>query len=389
MENNEQKNHLFIVIGGENMTPLGAIRSLGESGIKPIAILIHSQIRFASTSKYIKKLHRVTDQKEAVDLLLREYGNLKEKPFVIPTDDTIVTLLDKMYDTIKDKFYVSNAKINGRITEFMSKYSICELAKKHKLNVAKSWLVKKGEIPKDLIYPVLTKPLTPYPDWKLDYHICNNENELRAAYEVIKKDDDLLLQQYIIKVNELCLDGCVVNQGKELFIAIASTYTYILPDYYSMEMVVKNFDDINTINSLKEMFTEIGFEGIFSTEFLIDKDGKLWFLEINFRDSTWSWAATKNGMNLFLIWANGMISKHINLEVRKEIPNNYIALAEAEDFSHRVMRLKLISVFKWIKGILKADCLYDWDWKDPIPVFSYWGGVVFNSIKKRIRRGKK
>ena len=84
-----------------------------------------------------------------------------------------------------------------------------------------------------------------------------------------------------------------------------------------------------------------------------------------------------------------MISKHINLEVRKEIPNNYIALAEAEDFSHRVMRLKLISVFKWIKGILKADCLYDWDWKDPIPVFSYWGGVVFNSIKKRIRRGKK
>ena len=388
MENDALEKHLFIVIGGENMTPLGAIRSLGENGIKPVAILVRSGIRFASRSKYIKKLHQVSSQKEAVELLLREYGNEVEKPFVIPTDDTIVAILDGMYEQIKDKFYVSNAGKNGRISEFMSKYNVSELAKNHGLNVAKSWLVKKGELPEDLVYPILTKPLTPYPDWKRDYHICNSEEELKVAYEEIERDDDLLLQQYITKVNELCLDGCVVNQGKELFVAIASTYTYILPDYYSLEMLVKNFDDETMTKSLQEMFSEIGYEGIFSTEFLIDNDGKLWFLEINFRDSTWSWAATKNEMNLFLIWAKGMITGKVSSKVRKEIPNNYIALAESEDFSHRVMRLKVISPFRWLFGILKADCLYDWDWKDPIPVFSYWGGVVRNSIKKRIKRGK-
>lgn len=46
------------------------------------------------------------------------------------------------------------------------------------------------------------------------------------------------------------------------------------------------------------MFSEIGFEGIFEVEFMGDADGKLWFLEINFRNSTWSLASMKAGMPL-------------------------------------------------------------------------------------------
>lgn len=39
------------------------------------------------------------------------------------------------------------------------------------------------------------------------------------------------------------------------------------------------------------MFSEIQFEGIFEVEFMVDADGKLCFLEINFRNSTWSLAS--------------------------------------------------------------------------------------------------
>ena len=48
---------------------------------------------------------------------------------------------------------------NGRITKYMDKNNIVELAKKHDLNVAKSWEVSVGDIPKDIEYPVVTKAI--------------------------------------------------------------------------------------------------------------------------------------------------------------------------------------------------------------------------------------
>lgn len=39
MQLNELKEHLFIVVGEEHYTPLGVIRSLGENGIEPVAII--------------------------------------------------------------------------------------------------------------------------------------------------------------------------------------------------------------------------------------------------------------------------------------------------------------------------------------------------------------
>ncbi|HCA22040.1 MAG TPA: biotin carboxylase [Lachnospiraceae bacterium] len=383
MNISELKKHKFIVIGYEHYNPLGVIRSLGENGIRPIVIMLKDDVKIASMSKYVGKLYFVKNNDQAYQLLLKKYGREEYKPFVIPCDDNITELLDKKYDKLKNRFYVANAGAAGRITHYMNKFTLCDLAERHGLNVAKSWVVKKGEIPSDLIYPLITKPLTSYPDWKLDYRVCNNEEELRKAYSEIK-GEDLMLQQYITKVNELCLDGFVVDHGRKMLAAIASTYTYILPDYFSMEMVVKNFDNEALKKTLQAMFAEVGFEGIFSTEFMIDKDGKLWFLEINFRNSTWSYAATKLGMNLPLLWAEGMITGDIRKDAEKAIPENYIALAEVDDFIQRVVKHKMIGVGKWIKGLKRADCLFYWNKDDKRPTIVYWINRVTRVIKKKL-----
>lgn len=382
----ELKTHIFIIMGTEHYNPLGVVRSLGENGIKPILIVQKSKIRTASLSKYCKKTHYVNNNQEALDVLLKNYGNETTKPFVIPCEDSITEVLDKNYELLKDKFYVNNAGSNGRISEFTNKRNLCELARKHGCNIAKSWPVKKGEMPKDIEFPIITKPMTSYPGWKKDYYVCNNEEELIQAYSKIT-GEEILLQQYIQKVNELCLDGCVVNKGKAVFVAIASTYTYTMPDSYPMEMEVKNFRDDKLRKILGDMFSDVCYEGIFSVEFMIDKDNKLWFLEINFRNSTWSWASTRLGMNLPILWANGMITGQIDVEnATKQIPEHYIALSEAQDFRHRVLRLKLISFSQWLKGVLKANCHYLWYYKDPLPGLNYWFCLFFRFISKRIKK---
>ena len=375
------RKHKFIIIGYEHYNPLGVIRSLGENGIYPIVMILKSDVRIASISRYIGKLHYIKSNEEAYEILMSDYGKETLKPFLIPCDDNITELLDLKYHEIKDKFYVSNAREAGRLSYYMNKWILCSLASRHGLNVAKSWIVKKGEVPRDIIYPVITKPLNSYPNWKADYRVCDNEGELKKAYGEIK-GTDLMLQEYITKSNELCLDGVVVNQGQKVFVAIASSYTYILPDYFSMEMVIKNFEDVKLQNALQAMFNEVGYEGIFSAEFMIDTDGKLWFLQINFRNSTWSYACTKLGMNLPLLWAEGMLTKEILPEAKKLVPENYIALAEVDDFEHRVKRLKMISIYQWMRGVMRANCLFYWNKDDKWPTIIYWLEKVRRFIKK-------
>ena len=103
-----------------------------------------------------------------------------------------------------------------------------------------------------------------------------------------------------------------------LFISIAVTYTYLLPDYYSMEMIVKNFDDLELEKKVNGVLKETEYEGILCMEFLIDEHGDYWFLEINFRNSTWSWASTRLGMNLPYLWAESTISGSISRDVYKK-----------------------------------------------------------------------
>lgn len=207
----------------EHYNPLGVIRSLGEKGIRPVVIIQRkSGIPYASKSKYIKKLYKVNTIEEGFKLLVEKYGNLEEKPFVFTCDDKRTALLDENYDLLKDKFYFFNAGQKNRISEFIDKSNIYKLAEKYGLKVLKAVTVKKGEIPADLQYPIITKPVSSnLGAWKLDMFICHNEQELKDAYKKIQAPL-IILQKYIVKKNEYCLDGYSINNGKDVFISIAS-----------------------------------------------------------------------------------------------------------------------------------------------------------------------
>ena len=168
--------------------------------------------------------------------------------------------MDNHYDELKDKFYFFNAGEHGRINYFMDKNNILELAKKHGLNVLESRVCKKGEIPERLRYPVITKSISPVVGgWKSDVHICHSEKELKMAYEGIEAPV-VLVQHYIEKQNEYCIEGFSANKGKDVLFAIASTYNYLLSDYYSPYMTVRKMDIESIKQALEGMFEEIGFE---------------------------------------------------------------------------------------------------------------------------------
>lgn len=368
------KNHLVIVIALEHYNPLSQLRALGENGVRPVFIAINHRVRMASASKWPSKVHLVESEEEAFEVLMKEYGDVAEKtgykPILSFSDDKTVTFYDRMYDELKDKFIMFNAGETGRITKFMRKKEIVDCARRHGVPVAPDWLVENGQIPTDIEYPVITKAFSPVEGcYKGDFHICMNEAELKEAFEGIESDM-VFIQKYIDKKTETTYEGFSYNHGKGMYVGVQTDYIYPTKGYYSPLMNVYPRVDASLQERLNEMLAEIGFEGIWEIEFLVDKDDKLYFLEINFRHATWGYSANVAGSPLPYLWAQAMLTGKAPEQKQFE---PFIAMVEPIDFGLRVDK-GVCTLAEWLTDFKRAKCTYYYNEQDMEP----WKVVVAN-----------
>ena len=363
----------IVFVCKDHYNPLGIVRTLGETGISPIAVVVKSDPQLVIKSKYVKVKHVVNSPEEGLELILKKYAKGKdEKSFILTGDDVTVQLLDKNYERLKDYFYFYNAGVAGKIRHFMNKDVLNELAIKHGFNVAKTWKVKPGdcEIPEDIIYPVMTKAVHSFgKEWKSIVFICRNETELKEAYKKIKSKY-VLLQEYIEKSDEYGFEGISVNHGKNVFISMQTSQVYEIPDKYTPFWYIKNVNDPKFIKQASRMIEEIGLEGIWEYEFLVDKNGKMYFLEINFRNTVIGWATTVAGMPSITLWCKAMEQGKIDTDCLKKIPDGFTTMAECWDYDERV-KGKVISRREWMKQYKKVNAKLYKGRNDFRPFFSF------------------
>lgn len=386
--NEEQKKelskHKFIVFCSDHYNSLGVVRSLGEAGIASIVILIcdHIKPRLITKSKYPQAIYLVNSKEEGLELLISKWGKEKLcKPFVYSCSDDVCELLDQNYNKLHEHFYFFHGNREGIVTKYLNKYNINLIAEKYGCNILKNEVLKKGEIPSGLKYPVITKALlsTLYA-WKDEMHICNDEKELIDAYKEIKSDK-ILVQQFIKKKNELCLDGFSFNAGNDVYIPYYTNYLRYSDLSYGAYMVLKPFDEGTIYSQIKNILKEIGFTGIFSVEFLVDENSNNWFLEINFRNSTWSYAYTYGGYNMPYLWAIGTIYKSIEEPTVKI--QEFKAMSEYEDYKMSVLTGN-ITFKQWKRDFKTAEVHYLYNKADPRP-WSIKKFIFHQYIKSAIR----
>lgn len=373
--NNSYNGHLVIVFALEHYNPLNMIRAFGEQGINPVYISVKRRYEVATKSKYISKLHCVDSVEDGFLLLINQYGRLSEetgkKPYILFSDDKSVGYFDLHFEEWKDKFITYNVGRNGRINEFMDKYEIQQCAKRHGFNVLDSYVIKKGDpVPDGLWYPIITKDISPnLGSWKSDVFICQNKQELVEALEKITCPL-IMLQHFVDKQNEMALEGYTINNGKEMQIITQMKWKYLIQGYYSPFHDVCMFTDKDMEIRLQAMFEEIGFEGVFEVEFLIDKDGTYYFMETNFRASAWNPTCKFAGMPLPYLWVKGMMNGYIDPNDRKEF-EPFTSMSEIIDYSKRVEG-GLCSIAEWLRDFKDAKCVYIYDKEDRGP----WDAVI-------------
>jgi len=371
----EYSGHPVIVFALEHYNPLGHIRSLGENGISPIYISVKRRGPVACLSKYIAKCHFVDTVEEGYQLLLREYGHydMDHRPFVIFSDDKSVGYFDLHYEEVKNKFIFFNAGKTGRINEFMDKQRILELAKKHGFQTLQSWVVPLGEIPEDIVYPVITKDISPNSgSWKSDVFICEDEVALRRAFQQITSPV-IQIQRFVEKKNEYAIEGLTINGGSQMLIGSTLTWKYLIRGYYSPYHDVTMFKDAEMRRKLEALFAEIGFEGIFEVEFLIDQDDTYYFLEANFRASAWNYSSAVAGMPLAYLWVKSMADGFIAPDAEKPF-EDFTDMSEVIDYGKRV-ETGMVSLAQWLREFKEAKGTYYYNGKDMAPfeyLYEHW-----------------
>ncbi len=379
----EIRRHRFIVFGTDDYNILGICRSLGEEGINPIVVTYAGKPHMLGKCKYVKELHQLPTMEESLEFIIARFGNDELKPFLFTGADKTTQLLDENYNRLQDKFYFFNCGAQGRVSHFMNKEIICDVAEQCGIPKPKGEVLAKGQLPKDLKYPVITKvTMSTKGGWKNDVFICGSEAELAEAYKHIKADE-LLVQEFIDKKNELCVDGFSVNGGEEIWFPYTSEYIRFFKKSYGEYMWIKPLTDAPVRRKIQEIIKATHFSGVFSLECLIDKSDNLYFLEVNFRNSTWSYAYTYAGLNLPYQWAKATLLGHIDYAGASPKEEPFKAMVEPSDFLNSVVRERQVSIWKWIKDVRNCDVTYYYNKKDKKPLFAFLYGRLAGAIKSK------
>ena len=371
-----------IVFCFEHHNSLGQVRALGKNGLKPILVVLKDKVHITSKSKYVNEKYIVKSVEEGYELIINRWGNEEEKPFIFTSDDIITSFLDKKFNSLKDKFFFNNCGAEGEITKNMDKSYMFEIASKIGFNVAQTFLWdRKKEIPK-FKYPVITKTRDSLKNnWKGNSHIFNNENELKSFLLNID-DDKIMIQEFIAKKNELCLQCLSYNNGEDVFVALGINFKFQLSGKYASYINCFNFNDEKLIEKVKKIIKYFKYDGVFEIEFLEDENGEYYFLEINFRNSSWGYATTMTGMSTTLGW---ILSKLEGQDYRPQIKKadeGFTAMSEITDFKTRVLG-KQIKYKDWKKQFKSCNFTYYYDKEDKAPFRHAIFGKFFKKLLLR------
>lgn len=369
-------NHTFIIFCEDHYNPLTLIRSLGLDGINPVIVLVGNNPYLIPASKFAKNIIYVNSIEEGYDFIMDNFSNQSLRPFIYSCSDNIESFLDNHFSELKRHFYFFNGGSDGQITKYMDKETILIAAEDCGIDVPKSERVRNGEQSINVPFPIITKSISPNSGgWKNDVFICENKEDLAEAYKEIKSDP-VLIEEYIEKENELCLDGISFNGGENVYLPFKVNYLRFTNKAYGNYMLVSPFDDKVLRKRITELFRKTKFSGIFSIEFIITPNGEYKFLEINFRHSTWAYSSLKGGANLPLIWANSCIKGYLDTVGVNLKSESFTAMAELADFNDHVRHGDL-SLWQWLKDFHNCPCTYIYHPEDKKP---FWATVKY-SIK--------
>lgn len=353
-----------IAFGCNHQNMLGLVRSLGEKGIHPYCVLLNTKDGMVFRSKYPKACHWAESPDMGFQYIIENFSNEDFPPILLSTDDMTETLFDKNASVLQKRFIVPASDEDGKITFLMEKQNIAELAKKCGFVVPSMFIAQHGfPLPNDINYPVFTKSIKSIDGGKKEENVCYSEDELLTTLSN-SKHGSLLVQKYIEKQTEWCFQG--FTDGNNVFLPYVMKYLRYTEKAFGGYVKLEHFNDIDFKENIRNLIRQTRYVGLFSVEFILDKDGTPYFTEINFRHDGYSYFTTTGGANLPFLYCKAVAEGIYEANENNTVPS-IIGMNELIDLGQFVSTKK-ISIVKWFYQFITADSHLLWNKKDTGPL---------------------
>lgn len=370
-----------IVFGNDHTNTLGVIQSLGQVGYYCIGLLFGIKTDLVASSNYTKEVKSAPTPQECIDRLLEAipYNGGNKIP-IIPCSDIAALTLEQNAACLERNF----------IFEKSTKYSLSYLVKKENqvrlaesagFNVPMSWNIQDTkEIPDDVTYPCLIKPLISSEGAKSDIRICHTKEELQSNLSSLVYTKNVLIQQYIERDYEISILGCGLVSG-ECIIPVVENKLTLYPKYVGLECLsdLQPLEPGPVKSSVERLITLIGYIGLFSVEMMHCKsDNKFYFTEINLRNDGAEAMVTKYGANLPLNHIEDILRLPIT-NSKESLPGFYIW-----DMHHFLSLVHGdISIFRWIKEIKSSNGFMLYFKEDKKPFYKQYSNWLLSKLHLR------
>ena len=296
------KKAQVIVVGIDHFNTLGIIRSLGEIGLKPIAVILSESKNNAWTlrSKYPNKnLSCVIKPSMFSDALIQIGQAIGEKAYLIPSCDIAVKLLENGRNDL-ETYYNMPGVLNGaeKLTSFLDKTRSAEIALQAGFSVPSTMSffaddpsqIKVAQQKFAGSYPLIVKENSSVSS-KNHTKIIKTEAELLQTLKECG-NDLIMLQQFIEKEEELGIQGVGFGDGASFIPGVIHKIRTSLDSMGSTTYAKLTTDIDPALKSKCESFIKaLRYSGIFDIE-VLRKGNEYYFVECNFRNGAYGYAYT-------------------------------------------------------------------------------------------------
>lgn len=374
-----------IIIGGNHHNTLGVIRALGQKGIYSIVILVTTeQNPYVSYSKYIKQCVILNNKQEITPWLIEHSRHLQCKAVIFSCADFVTSELDKFYNELSNHYHLPTANGKDVCNHYMNKDIMATLANMVGIFTPPSWIIEEytNHNLNEVDFPCIVKPLASIYGTKAEIKIFQEKSSLEK-YLLENKGHRFIIQKYIEKDFEYQLIGCSLNHGREIIIPGYSKCIRPCPGTNTGFLEYKPMNSFNCdLNACKEFIKHIGYQGLFSMEYLRDKQGNDYFMEINMRNDGNGICVTGAGMNLPYIWYQYCIGGDYKTEISNKINDIYV-MPEFDDFILVLKRKVLLRT--WWNDYKRTTTFMEYSNDDPKPYIVRKRQFIKRLLKKIIR----
>jgi predicted ATP-grasp superfamily ATP-dependent carboligase len=212
-----------------------------------------------------------------------------------------------------------------------------------------------------------------------------NKSELTMQYDRVKElEPKVTIQKMIVGPDKNHLDyHAFIDYDGQILGEFVGRKLRLTPPHYGMGCYVESIKSNEVINEGRKILRSLRYKGMANINFKRDeRDGKLYFLELNPRFSLWTGLDVACGMDFPYYYYKICLGESVNINKEYSVGKKWLNLQHDIKGVRVIIKDGSLTWLQWILSVIKADVNAIFALDDPLPALYLFKSLVTKSYSK-------